>query len=186
VGRRVAFQEETRTGDIIVQPRAAQQVISDRIGDVPFSNYDLASLALGHDGTNLEITFYSAAEVGPAGEPLEYTLYIDRDCRADTGLAKRGLGVELRVRYRHNTGKTYLHTRNEANTGWSPIKSAELRTIVRGNQVIISVPDSALGQGQGFCWTAYVGNKTKGFASSLPADAVPDNKSSEFSQFEGE
>jgi hypothetical protein len=186
VGRRVAFQEETRTGDIIVQPRAAQQVISDRVGDVPFPNYDLASLALGHDGANLQVIFYSAAEVGPAGGPFDYTLYIDRDCRADTGLEKRGLGVEFRVRYRHNTGKTYLHTRNEENDGWSPIKSAELTSTVRGNQVILSIPDNALGPGQRFCWTAYVVNRTKGFASSLPADVVPDNKSSEFSQFEGE
>jgi hypothetical protein len=184
VGQSIPLQEQTRSGDIIVQTGAAQQVISDIVDDVPFPDYDLASLALGHDGTNLEITFYTTAEVGPAGGPLEYALYIDRDCRADTGLAKRGLGVEFRVRYRHNTGKTQLHTRNEANAGWSAIKSAEMRSTVRGNQVILSVPASALGQGQRFCWTADAKNGTKGFASSLPDDIVPDNKSSKFSQFE--
>jgi hypothetical protein len=184
VGQSVALQEETTSGDIIVQPHAAQQVISDIVGDVPFSDYDLASLALGDDGTNLEITFYTAGEVGPAGEPLQYNLYVDRDCRADTGLAKRGLGVEFRVRYSHNTGKTYLHTRNEANTGWNAIQSAEVTSTVRGNQVIIQVPDNVLGQGQRFCWAADVSNGTRGFVSSLPADAVPDNKGSKFSQFE--
>ena len=184
VGRSVPFQEETESGDLIIQPHAAQQVISDIVGDVPFSNYDLTSLALAHDGTNLEMTFYTAGEVGPTGEPLDYTLYIDRDCRADTGLAKRGLGVEFRVRYRHNTGKTYFHVRNEANEGWSAIKSAGVRGTLRGNQVIIWVPDNVLGQGQRFCWTADATNRSKGFASSLPADAVPDNKGSILSQFE--
>jgi hypothetical protein len=122
--------------------------------------------------------------VGPADQPLDYILYIDRDCRADTGLAKRGLGVEFRVRYRHNTGKTSLHTWNEANAGWSAIKSAEMSSTVRDNQVIISVPDDVLGQGQQFCWTADAKNRTKEFASSLPADVVPDNKGSQISQFE--
>ena len=186
VGQSIPLHEQTMSGDIIVQTRAAQQVIADTVGDVPFPNYDLVGLALGHDGTNLEITFHLSGEVGPAGGPLEYALYIDRDCRADTGLAKRDLGVEFRVRYRHNTGKPYLHIRNEANTGWSAIKSAELRSTVSGNRIIISVPENALGQGQRFCWTADAKNGTKGFASSLPTDVVPDNKSSEFSQFEGE
>ena len=184
VGRSVALQEETRSGDIIVQPHSAQQVISDIVGDVPFSNYDLASLALGHNGTKLEIIFYTAGDVGPAGAPLEYALYIDKDCRPDTGLTRRGLGVEFRVRYRHNTGKTNLHTRNETNEGWSAIKSAGATSTVRGNQVIIWVPDSALGLGQRFCWTADVRNRTEGFTSNLPADAVPDNEGSKFSQVE--
>ncbi len=184
VGRSVPLQEEIKSGDIIIQPHTTQQVIADKVGDVPFSNYDLASLALGHDGTNLEMIFYTAGEVGPAGEPLEYTLYIDRDCRADTGFEKRGLGAEFRVRYRHNTGKTYFHARDEANEGWNAIKSADVRSTLRGNQVIIWVPDNALGQGQRFCWSADARNKTGGFASSLPVDAVPDNKGSEISQFE--
>ena len=182
VGRSVPLQEETRSGDIIVQPHLAQQVMSDIVGDVPFSNYDLVSLALGHDGTNLEIIFYAAGEVGPAGEPLDYALYIDKDCRADTGLARRGLGVEYRVRYRHDRGKTYLDARDEANEGWSDIESAQATSIVRGNQVIIWVPDDALDIGQQFCWTAAARNRTTGFAPYLPTDAVPDNEGSEFSQ----
>jgi hypothetical protein len=184
VGRSVPLQEETKSGDIIVQPHAAQQVVSDTTGDVPFPNYDLTSLALGHDGTDLEIIFYTTGEVGPVGEPLEYTLYIDSDCRADTGLAKRGLGVEFRVRYRHNTGKTYFHAWDEAKEGWSAIKSAEVRSTVRSNQVIIWVPDHALDQDQQFCWTANAKDGAKGFASSLPADAVPDKTGSKFSKFE--
>ncbi|HXW00028.1 MAG TPA: hypothetical protein VEC93_16530, partial [Anaerolineae bacterium] len=186
VGRNVALQEETRSGDIIIQPHLAQQVLSDSVGDVPFSNYDLASLALGYNGTRLEITFYTAAEVGPAGEPVDYTIYIDKDCRADTGLAESGLGVEFRLRYRHDAGQTYLHARNETNEGWSEIESAEVTGTVRGNQVIIAVPDHVLGQNRQFCWAAEARNRTTGFASNLPADAIPDNEGSKFSQFEME
>jgi hypothetical protein len=184
VGRTIPLQEETRSGDIIVQPHAAQQVVSDTIGDVPFPKYDLTSLALGHDGANLKIVFYTAGEVGPPGEPLEYNLYIDRDCRADTGQAKRGLGMEFRVRYRHATGKTYLHAWDEAKEGWSAIKSAQVTSAVRSNQVIIWVPDDALDQDQQFCWAANAKNGTKGFASSLPTDALPDKMGSKFSTFE--
>lgn len=180
VGPNVAPQEETRSDDIIVQSHSAQQVISDMVGDVPFSNYDLASLALGYDGTKLEIIFYIAGEVESPGEPLEYTLYIDKDCRADTGLAESGLGVEFRVRYRHDRGKTDLHAWNEANEGWIKIKSSEVTSAVRGNQVIMWVPDNALDRGPQFCWTAHARNRTKGFASNLPADAVPDSEGSEF------
>ncbi len=170
VGRSVPFQEEIRSGDIIVQPRMAQQVMSDIVGDVPFSNYDLVSLALGHDGTSLKIGFYTAGEVGPAGKPLEYILYIDKDCRADTGLAKNGLGLDFRVRYRHDTGKTYLYARNETNEGWSNIKSAQATSTVRGNEVIIWIPDDALDRSRQFCWTAVARNRAKGFAPNLPTD----------------
>jgi hypothetical protein len=184
VGRTIPPQEESRSGDIIVQTRADQQVVSDPSGDVPFPNYDFTSLALSHDGTHLKIIFYTAGEVGLTGEPLEYALYVDSDCRADTGEAKRGLGVEYRIRYKHATGKTYLHVRNETNDGWNAIKSAEMTSRVSGHQVIIWVPDDALDQAHQFCWTADAKNKTTGFSSSLPADTVPDEKGSRLSHIE--
>jgi hypothetical protein len=184
VGQSVAFQEETRSGDIIVQPHLTQQVISDIGGDVPFPNYDLTSLALSHNGNHLDIIFHTAGEVGPAGAPLEYIVYIDQDCRADTGLVEGGLGVEFRLRYRHDRAKTYLYTQNEANEGWSEIESAGVTGTVAGSQVILMVPDNVVKPSQQFCWTAAARNRTDGFASNLPADTIPDNEGSEFSKFQ--
>jgi hypothetical protein len=180
VGPNVPPQEETRSGDIIIQTHTAQQVLSDIVGDVPFANYDLTNLTFTHNETPSELIFYTAGDLGPVGTLLEYTIYLDQDCRADTGLVRRSLGVEYRLRYRHKVGKTYLHAWDEAKQGWSRIKSAQMTSRVQGNQVAISLPDDVLVQNQQFCWTADARNRTPGFASRLPADAIPDKAGSEF------
>jgi len=180
VGPNVAPQEDIQSGDLIIQPHAAQQLLSDMAGDVPFANYDLTNLVFTYNETQPEFIFYTAGELGPVGTPLEFAVYLDQDCRADTGSPRRSLGVEYRLRYRHKGGITYLHVWDEAKPSWSRIKSVEMTSRVQGNQVAISLPHNLLAQNQRFCWTADAKNRTTGFASRLPADAIPDKEGSEF------
>lgn len=180
VGPNVTPQEVIQSGELIIQPHAAQQLLADMAGDVPFANYDLTNLVFTHNETQAEFIFYTAGELGPVGMPLEFAIYLDQDCRADTGSPRRSLGVEYRLRYRHKGGITYLHAWDEAKPGWSRIKSVEVTSRVQDNQVAISLPKNLLAQNQRFCWTADAKNRTTGFASRLPADAIPDKEGSEF------
>jgi hypothetical protein len=149
-------------------------------GDVPFANYDLTNLVFMHNETQPEFIFYTAGELGPVGAPLEFTIYLDQDCQANTGGARRSLGVEYRLRYRHKAAKAYLHVWDAAKPGWRKVESDQLNSRVQGNQVTLSLPDNVLAQNQQFCWTADSKNRTTGFASRLPADAIPEKEGSEF------
>lgn len=106
--------QETSTGRIAVTPHTVQQVVADMAGDVPFTNYDLTSIALQEDGSDLKITFYTAGPplssplIEGEEDPLEYIFYIDRDCRADTGDPYRGRGMEYRLRYRNTKGEAEI------------------------------------------------------------------------------
>lgn len=100
--------QDTSAGWITATPHTIQQVVADMSGDVPFANYDLTSIALQEEGPNLKITFYTAGDLGPVSQPLQYLFYIDRDCRADTGDPHRGRGVEYRLRYKRDKGKAEL------------------------------------------------------------------------------
>jgi hypothetical protein len=97
VGRSVVPEEENRSGDIVVMPHVVQQVVSDRIRDVPFGHYDLTSIAIQNEASDLKITFYAAGELGPVGEPFRYILYIDKDCRLETGQPSSELGQDYRI-----------------------------------------------------------------------------------------
>jgi hypothetical protein len=138
------------------------------------------SLALSQTESQLEIVFNTADDVEAVSDPVEYILYVDQDCRADTGSADGDLGVDLRVRYRHSTQKTYLHRYDDVNESWAAVETAEASNRVRGNQVTLVVPNQVLDQSQPFCWVAQAKNRADGFASSLPADALPDHAGSLF------
>lgn len=104
LGQSIFAQETTESGDIAVQPQGIEQVVADRVGDTPFANYDLTSVVLQQEQAILKINFNTAGNLGPATEKLEYYLYIDDDCNADTGRSKNGFGSEYRVRFRYSKG----------------------------------------------------------------------------------
>jgi hypothetical protein len=191
VGRGVVPEEQTRTGDIVVQPHTSQWVVSDMIGDVPFSNYDLTSIALQEDGPALKIIFYAAGDLGPVGEPLEYRLDIDNDCRTDTGRWINYRGVESRVRYEHKNGRAIIIFWDEEEESWNWGNSIELDSLVSGNMVTVWVPYDLLedpstssGQARQFCWVGEGKNRTTAFDASPPTEWVPNGEDLGLTQYE--
>lgn len=183
VGRRIEAQEDTRTGDLIVQLQASEQVVADTIGDVPFAGYDLASIALQEDGANLKINFYTAGTVDPVGEPLEFLLHIDSDCNTDTGRSTRSQGVDYRVRYRHNRGQAIIQSWDEEKSDWD--KTNELENLVGGKTVAIWLPYNLIENDQQFCWLGQSVNRSQGFYPNPPSDYISNPNISNLNLFEG-
>jgi hypothetical protein len=184
VGRGGVPEEQTRTGDIIVQPHESQWVVSDMIGDVPFSNYDLTSIALQEDGPALKIIFYTTGDLGPVGEPLEYTLYIDGDCHTDTGQRKNDRGVEYRVRYDHEKGRAAIIFWDEEEEHWNWGKQIRLNSLAGGKMVAVWVPYNLLDDGRQFCWVGEAKNYTKAFNPNPRSEKVPNETNLRLTQYE--
>lgn len=178
----VLAQEDFRTGNIVVQPHTTQQVVADAAGDVPFLNYDVTTITLQEEGPALKVTFYTVGELGPVGEPLEFIFYIDHDCRIDTGLERRNLGVEHRVRYRHNRGKADIYIWEELENKWrkSPV---EVNNVANENTLVLWLSDTLFENNQRFCWTGEVKNRTEEFSAKPPTEKVPDNDELRMAQY---
>jgi uncharacterized repeat protein (TIGR01451 family) len=181
--RRSVAEGQTRTGDIIVQPHASQRVVSDMIGDVPFSNYDLTSIALQGDGPALKIIFHTVGELGPVGEPLEYKLHIDNDCRTDTGKSEEGRGVEYLVRYKHSKGQAFIYFWDEEEKSWSNYERIEVNSPAGGKMVTVWVPYDLLEDGRQFCWVGEARNRTKAFKPNPPTEQVPNKVNLRLTQY---
>lgn len=170
-GRNVEPQGATKTGDIIVRPGINQVVVADASGDTPFPDYDLTSIAFQPDGDLLRTTFYTAGQLQPVGQPLEYFLYIDSDCNADTGKPRGNRGAEYWLRYRHQNGQAYLYT-------WDPVAAdwTNRRTIgayaSAGNAINGWIPFSWLDNNQQFCWLLAGWNRTEAYHPTPPIEWV--------------
>jgi hypothetical protein len=132
---------------------------------------------LEEDKAGLKATFYTAGDIGPAGEPLEYLLYIDSDCQQDTGVDRYfGLGSEYRLRYRHERGTARLYVWNPGAATWLEAEAPELNSQVTGNAVSIWIPNELVqDSGVPFCWVGQANNRTKDFTPSPPRDDLPDS-----------
>jgi hypothetical protein len=184
VGLSVPAEEGTKTGDIIVQPDGVQWVVGDMLGDVPFTNYDLVSVAFQQERSALKIIFYTAGDVESPGDPLEFRMYIDNDCRADTGKPESDRGVEYRMRYRLDRGNAVFHVWDEEGDKWSKPQSSDLNSLVHGNMVAVWVPYELLEDGRRFCWVAEAKNRTTGFDPVPRTERVPDSKDLRITQYE--
>lgn len=171
VGPNVPAQEQTQTGDIIVRPHATQQVVSDPIGDTPFSNYDLTGLSFQEEEAALKITFYAAGNLGPIGQPLEYNLYIDSDCNAETGTPKGGYGAEYWLRYSHEYDGAYFYVWKAEENKWNKHQAMGAYT-VEGKLVTVSVPHNLLDSSQQFCWLAVTWNGTRAYYPAPPIELM--------------
>ena len=171
VGRNVESQEFAETGDIFVRPGVAQTVIADTVGDTPFPHYDLTSLALQQEADLLRTTFYSAGELEPVGQPLEYFFYIDSDCNADTGKTRGNRGAEHWLRYRHQNGRGYFYDWDEATANWVNRRSlGEFSSA--GNTVDGYLPLSYLDNPGQFCWVTAAWNRTEVYHPRPPIEWV--------------
>jgi hypothetical protein len=155
------------------QPDTPQQVVFDQAGDTPFANYDLTSIAFQDRGSTLAIIFNTAGVIGPVGQPLEYTLYIDSDCNGSTGEPRGNRGAEYQVRYDHESGRAVFRAWDAAIKDWDWLHSTELASLVDGNQVTLSTPLNLIAVNRQFCWVGQAANGTADFYPDPPPDWLP-------------
>lgn len=179
VGLTIESQGETSTPDILVQRDAnSQWVALDRVGDVPLPNYDLSSIGFEGYVSAFKVIFYTVEDLGPIGQPLELTLFVDLDCNAQTGQPdNKDFGFEYRVIYSHKNGQAlvkFWDLNREANNKWRYIEAITIAKPVNNKMVALWVPYEALGLKDNvhFCWKAVAGNNSTAFASPLPIDQV--------------
>jgi hypothetical protein len=146
------------------------------VGDVPFSNYDLTSVAFEAYSNALQITFNTAGDLSPLGEPLEFTLYIDADCNAGTGTFQNELGADYRLKYDHSTGKARLDaSQNDGTTQkWQSGAKVELVKPVTSKMVSLWLPQTALKlpDKSHFCWIVQAKNNSAIYSPNPPTDNV--------------
>lgn len=183
VGQTVVSQDETISGDIVVQPNVVQHVISDPIGDVPFLNYDLTSIAFIENETDLQINFYTAGNIDPKGT-LEYTIYVDEDCNINTGSQRRGVGAEYVVNYNHKTGQADLVPWDQDRKRWDRSSAVTLNKLAAGKMVAIWVPYHLLKNRQQFCWIGRSDNRIKIYEPAPPSDWIPDSNLPQLTRYE--
>jgi hypothetical protein len=123
------------------------------------------------DGDLLRTTFYTVGPLPPVGQPLEYFLYIDSDCNADTGKPRGNRGAEYWLRYRHQNGKAYLYDWDPLTVDWT-----NRRTIgayaVAGNMINGWIPFSWLNNSSQFCWLVAGWNRTEAYYPKPPIEWV--------------
>ncbi len=169
VGRNVDQTETTKTGEIIVQAGAAQRVVTDPVGDTPFSNYDLTGIAFQPDGATAKALIYTAGAMGPIGEPIEHYIYLDADCSAETGKAVSRYGADYRVRYRHQNGKAYLYTWNAEASKWDNRKTIAAQPS-EGTTTTVWIPGGSVDATASFCWLALSRNRTEAYHPNPPTE----------------
>ncbi len=169
VGRTIPPQEEMVSGDVIVQPYTLQHVYAEVRGDVPFANYDLISVALGLEGSALKVIFYTDDYLGPASTALQFHLFIDKDCRADSGEQAGGMGRDYSIRYRHHRNRADLGTWDEEQKKWN-WQRLDFSSPADQKMVALTIPSNLLEDSSQFCWQALARNLSKEFSSPLPND----------------
>ena len=188
VGRSIVVQEEVLTTDIIVQPHVSQSVAVDMKGDVPLPSYDITNLALLEvalpDGDlALKVVFYVDGDLGPVGSARAYHLFIDNDCRVDTGTQRGHVGAEYDVRYRHKQGRADVGVWDSQGKQWIIVERIPSSTI-EGNKVVLWVPYRVLSEAQNFCWVAETNDRTHTFDDVPPNDKLPNTRDPRLTTYE--
>lgn len=182
-GRKLA-EESTRTGDIIVQPHAFQKVVSDMIGDVPLSNYDLTSVAFQENQSALKIDFHTVGSLQPPNERLIFVLYIDGDCDADTGQWRRGRGVEYQIQYQHSKGRAKVKFWNEEKKEWGNSRLIKVDSFTAEGMISVRVPYDLLKYDGQFCWVVQARNKSTTSYPNPPSEWIPNGDELRLTQYE--
>lgn len=175
-GAVIPAEETLLTDDLIVQPQLPQQALLDPQNDVPLPNYDITSLVFQANRAMLNIIFNTAGPIGPTGQPVQYTLFIDSDCYSETGEKVKFRGAEYRLRYNHEAGRASVVAWDAAQQDWNWDGPTRLDSQVGEQNVQISLPYQLLGISRQFCWVAQAANNSKEFNLSLPRDWLPNGE----------
>jgi hypothetical protein len=181
-GLTISAEEQTVTGDLVIQPQAAQYTLSDQAGDVPFADYDLTNISLQSSETNLEVAFHTAGPLCGTDQPLEFRLFIDADCQAQTGQARQALGVDYEIRYDLASDSSQVRVWQADQADWIPVEAATTSFVGR-QSVIVQVPFSALSNHRQFCWAGRSKNQSTHFVPYLPDDWLPNSNDARLTQY---
>ena len=183
-GLTIPAQEQYLASEIVVQPHMSRRIVFDTVGDVPFSNYDLTSIAFQEVGSALTVIFNTVGDIGPVGQPLEYILYIDSDCNGNTGEQIRYRGAEYLVRYDRQMDWAEMVLWSAEESGWDWSRGVELSSLADGNTVMVSIPHNLNWTDEQFCWIGAASNNTQAFNSNPPEDWLPDEEYLRLTQYE--
>lgn len=176
VTRRQPLHEDTRTGDMVVQPHATQWVMPDDIGDTPFGNYDLATVAIEKGEDAFDFIFYTVDSIGPVGEPLIFIFYINNDCRG---------GLDYQAVYTHYDGHSWFQGWNDQKRGWNDPQPIE--AVNPGPRLIrLRVPFAlfqARSDTQEFCGVGRAQNLLDVYSRPLPDETAPTRQIWEVSRY---
>jgi hypothetical protein len=134
----------------LAQPHVAQRAVFDAAGDVPFAQYDLTGIAFQELGPMVMVSFETTGEVGPAGAPVEFSLFVDADCDDTTGERRAFRGAEYQVRYNHESGRAVFLAWDSAVADWDWSQGVVLDSMLDSRRVLASIPRSLLGEPG--CW----------------------------------
>lgn len=174
VGATIPTEEQVTSDAIVIQPNVPQRVVFDVAGDVSRSGYDLISVAFQESESTFTVIFNTAGEIGPAGQPVQYTLYIDSDCNSETGERRNYRGAEYRINYNHEAGRATLTAWDESAQDWRWDQATKLDSLIQTKVVAMAMPYYLIGEGRQFCWIARAVDETTG--ADLPADWLPNEE----------
>lgn len=171
VGRSLEPQQEVRSGDLVAWSGPGQSITADPIGDVPFFGYDLTSAALSLAGGSLKADLYTADAIEPEAGPFEFMVYLDTDCRTDTGGARGGLGAEYWLRYRTAAERADLYRWKAEDEGWERTTPLDFKAVPGAKSVSIWTPLALLDPtSTQLCWIGRARNLSEAFDSGLTSD----------------
>ncbi len=173
------FQQEAQTSPISVYPGMRRQVVADIVNDVPLPQVDLTSITIQPEGSVFRIDFNVAGPLGPPGEPAEYIMYLDADCNGSTGRSRDGMGVEYRVRYRHEREQADLDIWTQAADGsgqWLAGGAIAVNSPLGSHAITLWIPSILLNSISEFCWMAETQHRVAADAPKLPKDNLPNGR----------
>jgi len=173
VGWGDVLEESLTSGEVTILPHVRQYVLADWGDDVPLANYNVVSLAMQDKGTMLRVVFYLVGEVKPS-EPVNFSLFIDQDCRIETGQVRDGRGVEYRLLYQPEFGQAKFIPLDMRQDRWLNAEATSIAAQIEGKTVAMLVPFSLLGNQRQFCWTGLARNETKKYTPDPPSEKIPD------------
>ena len=167
-------QDQLESGYLVVYPHADQLVVAGLVGDVPFDYYDVTSVAFMPQQSDLLVVFYTMGDVTTSGDTVEFDLFIDSDCRADTGDAVSDTrGADFRAVYDNQYQDAGVELWDSNTKEWNRIASIKGSSPTGAHTISMWIPYQLLPGGTGLCWAAdAIPWNRKGYKPYPPGDEI--------------
>jgi hypothetical protein len=176
VGVKYPATGQAVTGDLVVQPGVAQLAVTDAPDDVPLDYTDLSSVAFAPEGYALRVAFSTVGSV-LAADPVEFVLYLDTDCKPDSGEPVfDGLGAEYRIGAEPTTRDSYFEAWNDQAGRWLAFGQVRVERAPNDNGVVAWVRRDALPADAPLCWVVQASSwNFKRYDPYPPSDEIASN-----------
>ena len=174
VPSRYPAQDSLKSGYLVVVPHADQLVVGGMVGNVPFDYYDLTSVAFLPQQSNLLVVFYTMGDVTTSGDTVEFGLYVDSDCRADTGSpVADNTGADFRAVYHNQYRDAGVELWDADAQDWNRIASIQGSSQTGANTVSMWIPYRLLPGQARMCWATLADSwNRKGYKPWPPSDQI--------------